>query len=43
LRACGTVPAALAARRRMTALIPQVMVAEGAAWLTVPEGVEYPL
>jgi len=43
LRACGTVRAALAARRRMTALIPQVMVAEGAAWLTVPEGVEYPL
>jgi 8-oxo-dGTP pyrophosphatase MutT (NUDIX family) len=43
LRACGTVAAALAARRRMTALIPEVMVAEGAAWLTVPEGVEYPL
>jgi 8-oxo-dGTP pyrophosphatase MutT (NUDIX family) len=43
LRACGTVPAALGARRRMTALIPQVMLAEGAAWLTVPDGVEYPL
>jgi 8-oxo-dGTP pyrophosphatase MutT (NUDIX family) len=43
LRACGTVPAALAARRRMTALIPEVMMAEGAAWLTVPDGVEYPL
>jgi 8-oxo-dGTP pyrophosphatase MutT (NUDIX family) len=43
LRACGTVSAALAARRRMTAVIPEVMVAEGAAWLTVPEGVEYPL
>jgi 8-oxo-dGTP pyrophosphatase MutT (NUDIX family) len=43
LRACGTVPAALAARRRMTALIPEVMLAEGAAWLTVPDGVEYPL
>ena len=43
LRACGTVAAALAARRRMTALIPEVMVAEGAAWLTVPDGVEYPL
>jgi len=27
----------------MTALIPEVMVAEGAAWLTVPDGVEYPL
>jgi 8-oxo-dGTP pyrophosphatase MutT (NUDIX family) len=43
LRACGTVPAALAARRRMTALIPEVMVADGAAWLTVPDSVEYPL
>jgi 8-oxo-dGTP pyrophosphatase MutT (NUDIX family) len=43
LRACGTVAGALAARRRMTALIPEVMLAEGAAWLTVPEGVEYPL
>jgi 8-oxo-dGTP pyrophosphatase MutT (NUDIX family) len=43
LRACGTVAAALGARRRMTALIPEVMLAEGAAWLTVPDGVEYPL
>jgi len=43
LRQCGTVPAALAARRRMTALIPEVMLANGAAWLTVPAGVEYPL
>jgi 8-oxo-dGTP pyrophosphatase MutT (NUDIX family) len=43
LRACGTVGAALTARRRMTALIPEVMIAEGAAWLTVPDGVDYPL
>jgi 8-oxo-dGTP pyrophosphatase MutT (NUDIX family) len=43
LRACGTVPAALSARRRMTALIPEVMIAEGAAWLSVPDSVEYPL
>ena len=43
LRACGTVPGALAARRRMTAVIPEVMLAEGAAWLTVPDSVEYPL
>ena len=43
LRACGTVAAALAARRRMTALIPEVWLAEGAAWLTVPDEVEYPL
>jgi 8-oxo-dGTP pyrophosphatase MutT (NUDIX family) len=43
LHACGDVPAALAARRRITALIPEVHVAEGAAWLTVPAGLEYPL
>jgi len=27
----------------MTALIPEVMLADGAAWLTVPDEVEYPL
>ena len=43
LRACGDVTAALAARRRITALIPEVHVAEGAAWLSVPAGLEYPL
>jgi 8-oxo-dGTP pyrophosphatase MutT (NUDIX family) len=43
LRACGDVTAALAVRRRITALIPEVHVAEGAAWLTVPAGLEYPL
>ena len=43
LRACGDVTAALAARRRITALIPEVHVAEGAAWLTVPAGLDYPL
>jgi 8-oxo-dGTP pyrophosphatase MutT (NUDIX family) len=43
LRACGDVPAALAARRRITALIPEVHVTEGAAWLTVPVGLDYPL
>src|SRR5215471_19729036 len=43
LRECGRVPAALAARRRITALIPEVVLAEGAAWLTVPAGLEYPL
>jgi 8-oxo-dGTP pyrophosphatase MutT (NUDIX family) len=43
LRDCGEVPAALAARRRITALIPEVVLAEGAAWLSVPEGLEYPL
>jgi len=43
LRACGDVTAALAVRRRITALIPEVYLAEGAAWLTVPDSVEYPL
>jgi 8-oxo-dGTP pyrophosphatase MutT (NUDIX family) len=43
LRACGQVPAALAARRRITALIPEVHLANGAAWLTVPATVDYPL
>jgi 8-oxo-dGTP pyrophosphatase MutT (NUDIX family) len=43
LRACDSVPAALAARRRITALIPEVYLANGAAWLTVPAGLEYPL
>jgi len=37
------VPAALAARRRVTALIPEIVVADGAVWLTVPPGLEYPL
>jgi 8-oxo-dGTP pyrophosphatase MutT (NUDIX family) len=36
LRACGQVDAALARRRRMTAVIPEVTVADGAVWLTVP-------
>ena len=43
LAACGDVAAALAARRRMTALIPEVFLADGAVWLTVPPGAEYPL
>lgn len=43
LRDCGHVAAVLAARRRITALIPEVTLAEGAAWLTVPGGLEYPL
>ena len=43
LGACGHLPAALAARRRITALIPEVFMADGAVWLTVPPGLEYPL
>ncbi len=43
LAACADVAVALAARRRITALIPEVFVADGAVWLTVPPGTEYPL
>jgi 8-oxo-dGTP pyrophosphatase MutT (NUDIX family) len=43
LGACGHLPAALAARRRITALIPEVFMADGAVWLTVPPGLDYPL
>jgi 8-oxo-dGTP pyrophosphatase MutT (NUDIX family) len=43
LEACGDLPAALAARRRVTALIPEVYMADGAVWLTVPPGLDYPL
>ena len=43
LHACGDLPAALTARRRLTALIPEVFVADGAVWLTVPPGLDYPL
>jgi 8-oxo-dGTP pyrophosphatase MutT (NUDIX family) len=40
---CGHLSAALTARRRITALIPEVYMADGAVWLTVPPGLEYPL
>jgi len=43
LDACAGLPAALAARRRITALIPKVFMADGAVWLTVPPGLDYPL
>jgi 8-oxo-dGTP pyrophosphatase MutT (NUDIX family) len=43
LDSCGHLSAALTARRRITALIPEVYVADGAVWLTVPPGTEYPL
>jgi len=43
LAACGDVATALATRRRITALIPEVFLADGAVWLTVPPGAEYPL
>ncbi|MBO0776774.1 MAG: NUDIX domain-containing protein [Actinobacteria bacterium] len=43
LAACRTVAGAVAARRRITARIPEVTMSEGAVWLTIPEGLEYPL
>ena len=43
LAAVGSLPAALSARRRITTLIPQVSMDEGAVWLTIPEELEYPL
>jgi hypothetical protein len=43
LDSCGCPSAALTARRRITALIPEVFMADGAVWLTVPPGTEYPL
>ncbi|HEY5986327.1 MAG TPA: NUDIX hydrolase [Streptosporangiaceae bacterium] len=43
LRKCGRVEAALAGRRSMTPLIPEVSVTGDAVWLTIPAGVEYPL
>ena len=43
LAAAGTVAGALAARRRITTRLPEVSVAEGAVWLTIPAGLEYPL
>jgi 8-oxo-dGTP pyrophosphatase MutT (NUDIX family) len=43
LDGCGHLSAALTARRRITALIPEVFMADGAVWLTVPAGTDYPL
>lgn len=43
LQACGSLSAALTARRRLTALIPEVFLADGAVWLSVPPGLDYPL
>lgn len=43
LAAAGSLTAALASRRRITTLIPQVSVEEGAVWLTIPADLEYPL
>jgi len=39
----ATVEEVLAQRRLITPLMPVVRVADGAGWLTMPDGVEYPL
>src|SRR2546429_882911 len=43
LGACRHLSAAPTPRRRITALIPDVFVADAAVWLTVPAGLDYPL
>jgi 8-oxo-dGTP pyrophosphatase MutT (NUDIX family) len=43
LGACRGVTGALGERRRITAVIPEVVLSEGAVWLTVPAELEYPL
>jgi 8-oxo-dGTP pyrophosphatase MutT (NUDIX family) len=43
LDSCGHLATALTARRRITALIPEVFMADGAVWLSVPAGTDYPL
>jgi 8-oxo-dGTP pyrophosphatase MutT (NUDIX family) len=43
LAGCPDVAAALLQRRRVTPLLPEVSIEDGAVWLTVPEGQEYPL
>jgi 8-oxo-dGTP pyrophosphatase MutT (NUDIX family) len=43
LGACHGVPAALGERRRITTVIPEVVLADGAVWLTVPAELRYPL
>ena len=43
LGACRGVRGALGERRQITAVIPEAVLADGAVWLTVPAGLEYPL
>jgi 8-oxo-dGTP pyrophosphatase MutT (NUDIX family) len=43
LRTCGNVGAALAARRSMTPLMPEITVTDDGVWLRMPAGQEYPL
>ena len=41
--ACRGVAGALGERRRITAVVPEVVIAEDAVWLTMPADLEYPL
>jgi 8-oxo-dGTP pyrophosphatase MutT (NUDIX family) len=43
LRECGRVEGALASRRSMTPLMPEISVTDDGVWLTLPAGQEYPL
>lgn len=43
LRECGQVEAALASRRSMTPLMPEISVTDDGVWLRLPAGQEYPL
>jgi 8-oxo-dGTP pyrophosphatase MutT (NUDIX family) len=43
LAACGDAESALSGPRHVTPRIPEVLLREGAAWLTVPGVTEYPL
>jgi 8-oxo-dGTP pyrophosphatase MutT (NUDIX family) len=43
LDACASIPEALAAPRAVTPVLPGVLLADGAAWLTLPPALDYPL
>jgi len=43
LGACRGLPGALGERRAITAVIPEVVLAEDAVWLTLPAELDYPL
>jgi 8-oxo-dGTP pyrophosphatase MutT (NUDIX family) len=43
LAACAGIDAVFAARREIVPLEPEVIMEDGQAWLTLPEGLEYPL
>jgi 8-oxo-dGTP pyrophosphatase MutT (NUDIX family) len=43
LGACASVPEVLAAPRNVTPVLPGVLLADSAAWLTLPPSLDYPL